>query len=478
MKRLLIITSLIVAGFFNLSAQETQIDLSKYKLPDMKRQTLEFEFDLNNSFNKNYYSTSEGDLSRNNYLSSALDVYYSFFKNSVKWQQELYASFSIGGSNNEYREFGQIDYAYRSLSSSIALSSINRYYFNELFVGFNPSLNTSYWRRNDESFGTHYKDYTSRFNTYVPIHVGYGRIERVEDARQAAYIYNALVKKAKAKGGKSQEDLLMLAEKISQLKNERFFDSRNKKIYELEELDKYLKENGFIDEDDITYFATLEDMWEYGNSPSRWSGFRASAFVNPGYYIYENVDRAGYDSYYNYKYYLLKTGVKLDYAKPINMYWQNTLSFTSYYGISRNRTNGRYQLRNDWRTPGIHIGISDQIGFYPNTRTYLSAYSYVYLAKQMDKPKNEESIDDYVGSFKGKSLRTGAGFSGYYYFSPQLRLNGSLGVFYSADIVDPDYENVDYYSPDNDGWNYDGGFTNSKNLFDYQFSLSIEYFLF
>ncbi|PLX17806.1 MAG: hypothetical protein C0599_13255, partial [Salinivirgaceae bacterium] len=47
MKRLIIIATLICVGILNLSAQETQIDLSKYKLPDMKRQTLEFNFDLN-----------------------------------------------------------------------------------------------------------------------------------------------------------------------------------------------------------------------------------------------------------------------------------------------------------------------------------------------------------------------------------------------------------------------------------------------
>lgn len=467
MKRLLIITSLVVAGIFNLSAQETQIDLSKYKLPDMKRQTLEFQFDLANAFNKYHYPIgSMHETESQNSLNANITAIYGYYRNSSNWQQQLSAGIYLSGDyidNKNDEEFaGENHYS----ANSIGLNSINRYYLDKLFLGVNPYLTAYYSYQND--MAARYRD--AYMQIYVPLEVGYGRIERVEDARQAAYIYNELLKVKRANPGKSEEDLLRLAEKISQLKNERFFDSRKKRIYELEELDKYLKEAGFIDENDITYFATLSDMWSYGGARVRESGFRTAFFVNPGYGISDTHITDPWN--YNYKAYVLKTGIKLNYEKPIDMYWQYGANADLYYGLSRSRStaildgNGYY--------PGVNFAIDNSIGYYPNTRTNINFNAGLELAKYFKKDNPEENLT----SLKGKSLFAFAGINAYYYFTPQFRLSGAISGRYAVNTTKGGYSNVDYYSSDYYYMNNPYSIPSYTNRFFYGLELKFEYFLF
>jgi hypothetical protein len=63
--------------------------------------------------------------------------------------------------------------------------------------------------------------------------IGYGRIENVQDARQAIYIANALSKNGVLTRNLSNSEMFELSQIISTVKNKRFLDSRLRLIEEI-----------------------------------------------------------------------------------------------------------------------------------------------------------------------------------------------------------------------------------------------------
>ena len=136
------------------------------------------------------------------------------------------------------------------------------------------------------------------FLVQAPVKFGNGRIEQVQDARQAVYIYKELSKADRMSPDKTDEQILEFAKLISQLKNKRFFDSRLRRIAEIESVDSFFTAKNYIKESDATYFTTLNDYWEYGNGPVRSSGTRFSVALLPGYYFYDYNNNQSDPAYY------------------------------------------------------------------------------------------------------------------------------------------------------------------------------------
>ena len=131
------------------------------------------------------------------------------------------------------------------------------------------------------------------FEGSLPILVGKGRIEPIQDARMAVYILDQLSRKDKLERQPTQQEILAFAEEIAAIKNERFFDARNRRIYEMTRLDSFLRNRNLIHAEDIEYYTTMNDFWRYANNPSRGSGSRFSLGVEPGYdyaYRYDDLD--------------------------------------------------------------------------------------------------------------------------------------------------------------------------------------------
>ena len=172
---------------------------------------------------------------------------YSFYLNTPKFQlqQDVTAklpSFSSSSSSTKFEESSA-----RTFSPDLSWTSGNRLYlrkklFMEADVHFSYSLDNSSsegkrWDDRDTLLNWMKSDRDGlTINMQLPIAVGWGRIERVEDARLAVYILDDLRKAGKLAKEPSEEEIYQVAQFISQLRNERFFDSREKKIWEIQRL--------------------------------------------------------------------------------------------------------------------------------------------------------------------------------------------------------------------------------------------------
>jgi len=460
---------------YNANAQIQDLDLSDYKLPELKRQTLGFDFALSNRVDKSFYSTNYfEDFEEEIMNSAALNsrVIHTFYHNSPYWQQDFYSSVNMAAGYRDAKEDKALINETHRFNGGLSLYLVNRYYFqgNEgFFLGgtADVSYNYNYYKELNN------RDKTNEVTIYLPLSIGYGRIEQVQDARQAAYIYDALQKQGKIDAVKAAEELLEFARFISTIKNERFFDFRNKRIYELEELDRYLKENGYIDEQDISYFATLSDLWSYGNTPIRNTGFRAEAFINPGYDLNETLYRGEFDDLYNMRAYVLKTGLKATYEKPINLYWQHYMNADVYWGTEKSRIRLSNSYLGKYIYPGVYLDLNHGVGYYPNTRTSINAFYGLSMVKHFDKT----DLDENTMGIKGQNITANLGFDLNYYISPQVRLSADLNVYYTVNNAKNEYVEVDYIASDQPYFNYQyPGY--QKSRFNYALSASLQYFLF
>jgi hypothetical protein len=167
---------------------------------------------------------------------------------------------------------------------AITLSSQNRiYYRNQYFFEPDVSLSEHFFARNldDDLLYLNQKSHGNNFEIEVPLLIGKGRIEQVQDARLAIYILDELQKKGRIARIPGEKDILAFASLISGIKNERFFDSRICKIAEIEKVDSFLQANALITVSDAAYFTTVNYNWDFSSGPVRKSGKRISAGIVP-----------------------------------------------------------------------------------------------------------------------------------------------------------------------------------------------------
>ncbi|MBN1181360.1 MAG: hypothetical protein JXB49_03670 [Bacteroidales bacterium] len=422
---------ILTCAFSHVYGQLNTYDLSNYKLPDLKRHSLEINLDAtgNNYFKKiiNYNPYNDPKYKSNEYYGNISLNYRSYINNTfLQHTSDVGSSFyfNYDKNNNNYKGYSLLPDIYARVENRIYILS-NFYVEADIDTRYGYDY---YYRKNDNIF---YKSKSHNFIGYVPLKTGIGRIEQVQDARHAIYIYDELSKQERTSADKTDEDVTQLAYIISRLKNKRFFDTRIRKIYEIEAIDSFLQDNSFVTSPDARYFTTLNDIWVYGNGPIRSSGICLAFAIYPGYYrndysnedFYEPLNYTDDDIYA----FLLKSGVEFIYDKPLNLYWQNSLGINGYAGIM----DGRYETeeiidQENFRIPNIVFAVNEKIGYYPNTRTYAGLYCSSAYAQFFDATDLKKDIR----GFEGKGIRTYAGLSVNYYITPQLRLNINSSLYH------------------------------------------------
>lgn len=429
-----------------LIGQLSDFDLSKYRLPDIRTNRLDLNFDFNKTGYKSLSQISNIDTTeaKQNNLSSSLNISYYHFRNSEKYQGNLLisASFNPLLYKNTMNEL-------KTNSSRITtdfLIQSNSIFFNQNmnFIEINPSL--SYYSSNDRnhqdlSSGSSRDDNDAQFTTNlsIPVSVGHGRIEPVEDARLAIYILEELSKAGKISNLPTDNVIIDMAKEISKIKRKRFFDSRIRKIEELKVIDSFLVANDIISSYDINYFSVLNDQWDYASGPPRESGFAISTGFDNNvsfskFYqetILDNDDPIRSNS--NKNVYELGGFLKLRYAKPINLYWQVSGYLKTSYNLEFTRDpNQNNSPEENFNTNLFRTDLNFSIQFLPNSRTSFKLYlEGFYLNSQGERTIMETAPIDYM--LKSNQLTLSPGLDFYYYISPQLRiqLNSALHVINS-----------------------------------------------
>ena len=454
-KRKIVFLFFITSTFFNISAQLNNFDLSKYKLPDLERRALETYFELSgsNDYDRFPSQTQAGDHQTSTFLYNGIThLNYNHYLNNSTSQRgsDLGFYFSFGSGNR--KENKELFYKYSHEHPVIYYRLYNRKYYsgrtffeNDVVVNYQYQIYKHFSKNATDSSVSNYNIQTHGVLGIVPLKIGVGRIEPVQDARQAVYICDELSKSGRMSPDKTDEQIIEFARLISQLKNKRFFDSRLRRIAEIESIDSFLLANNYVSKHDAKYFTTLNDFWAYGNRPFRNSGTRVSFVLLPGYYYY-NFNNPGDElNVVEEKYYantmLIDGGVELNYEKPINLFWQNSIALRCYAGIIGDHIKDiTHSNDNKLRIPNIQLGFSHMIGFYPNTRTDISFRYSVQYAQLFD----HTNVQKEISGVEGKGAKATTDLSVNYYISPKFRLSFASSFYYiwQDSQVDIDFYNV------------------------------------
>jgi hypothetical protein len=425
---------IILGGVFlylNLQAQFKDYSLSNYKLPDLKRHQLDLNFNLNDAFYLLDNNVNDTIGNRTNLdFAGGLSPSYYYYRNTDKYQGSVSSFLSAGKSFSKGKEENKEKTEYRGFSENWIIDSKNRFFFRRnLFIEPNVNLSDYYYnyrfKNESESAGSSGKHESKNvghtLNTEIELLFGKGRLEPIEDMRLALYILEELNKANRLKRIPGKEEINEFASLISALRNERFFDSRLKRIHEMEKVDEFLVSKDLISDYDATHFAIIMDNWYYASGPPRKTGWSISAGVREGmgrlHYKRNTWIDDILDNEWNAKSItsFIMGVLKLAYAKPLNLYWQLDYGAELAYGK---------RMRGDKLFVSNALGSIDFVatafctmGYYPNSRS-----SYVLrLSGNYSESKTDELYDD---------LSLVLLFSGNYYISPKVRLNFSVNSDY------------------------------------------------
>jgi hypothetical protein len=218
-----------------------------------------------------------------------------------------------------------------------------------------------------------------------------------------------------------------LARIANRVQYKRFFDRRYKRVYQLDELDKGIQALGLVDNPDMIYAANLNDIWDFALNFNRGSGQRfefgliplvhlnaENRIANPNY-MYGGSDFN--QNLYHYGAYGFGSWNKLT---AISYKWQSDIMIDLTAGWYEN---GEIDGNNS-SVSGISsmLNASWSLGYYPNTRTYLSLTPFARTSITTATQSSES-----YGVFTGLDLRS------YYYISPRFRISVNAGIGAGSD---------------------------------------------
>jgi hypothetical protein len=452
----------------NSYAQYLKYDLSKYKLPDIKTNLLDLKLFANNIISNSSQTMDIINIKQKSTSFGGLfDLRYYSFINSTRYQgshefrTNLQPGISDSKTNSDTLKRNQIN-GYLSFTSN------NRFYNNSnLFFETDPYfsynfLNVKSKITNIRGDGIHSD---SRVTFSLPLAVGYGRLEPVEDARLAIYIIESLTEEGKIINQPSESVITELARTISGVKRKRFFDTRIRKIAEMQTIDSFLVANNIVNSRDMRYFTALNDQWDYAAGPSRMSGFS----VNAGFYnnisfnkevrdhiIFEDFIRVHDNRTTIINLYTAGPFIRIDYSKPLNLYWQSDLYSESHYSIEFTRDpSNKDDVTKNFDTKIFTTNINYKIRYLPDSRTSIG----ITVGGNYQNSSGERQAYDISGPVKGHMNDNYISFMGkldmYYYFSPQLRITcyWSLNTFNDKSSTeigsDSDYSMINSYFSNN-----------------------------
>lgn len=444
----LLILWMFSLSFITLYAQNDYngFNLKDYFTPDIVRNALELNLQLNGNTDHVTDSVSTTSVGLNNF-----EIGFSRLENTRRRISTLDAQVKLN-LNYQDKSNDVTHFVFGNLQSIQWYNSIYYKPKNFFSFGVNVNHNGNYDKVKE---GSSYQHLYSSDNESLSATAGwgFGRIERVEDARQAIYILEDLKKNKVLSRDMTKDEIFEFSQLISTVKNKRFLDDRLHRIDEITTIDNYLKNKQILTNSDAAYFTSLYDMWDYGALFDRNAGSRFSINLTPEIRReYDNEEQTSVDQNYTSAYknentYLL-SGAQLDFSYqhsiPVKLNWQHDFNAS----LSVNALN----VKPDWRASPFwffqQMGkVSYTLGYYPTTRTnvYVDVNYQIFNQTYQDSDQN-----DY---YQIANLNGGV----YYYISPNIRFSGSIGLY-------DQLSNYGYYS--------------NQNNFSFGYLLSLAYLFF
>lgn len=269
-------------------------------------------------------------------------------------------------------------------------------------------------------------------NDELSLGFGKGRIEYVQDAQMALFIINDLKNQGLITGNIDAATAYQFAQLITDINNKRIFDNRRRRIYELTQINNFLKEKGIISEPDIRHFTTINDNWALSLNPFRASGSAWFVRTNPkaGYSHIKRLYENGNADNYNSKLFGIAMELGFENYKPINLKWQRNYSIKLVHDIKNqidSVMNGSPVNRKiETKKTITYLNSSYGIGFYPNNRTRLNAEANLQTGL---------GRTEYFGKHKLSYINPSLNFSTDYFLSFRTRLNASVNFQWGTEKV-------------------------------------------
>jgi len=421
---------------FNFSfSQESTIKnypLKDYIAPDIKYRMFDLGSGLNSS--GGIFGSSNANRYTNGFHVNARLNYFEYI-NTSRYQGISDAGFRTDFSTSN-RTRDSIKNVSNDLSIDLSYGTQNRIYFqNKIFFGIHGNLDYTANPLNSNSGEYNSKSQQQNFSITPYISVGKGRVQPIESARRAMDILLSLEKYNRLAITPDTSMIDSLARVANRIRFKRFYDSRFKTIYQLEELDKAIQNLGLVDSADIVYFANLSDIWNYAPSFLRGSGTRFEGGIIPEFsFLFikrDDLDKPELrkDKLQNYGIYGFFSFNRM---RPVSYAWQSNLMVDLTMGYSEflNKYE-RDDVKTEKRSNSLKamLNASWQFGYFPNTRTYAGITPYVAFS-------NNYNLEYKSNTF---GVNTGLQFDMYYYVSPRLRLSFYARVSYG--------ENFDFLVP-------------------------------
>jgi hypothetical protein len=374
---------------------------------------------------------------------------YKRYANSEKYQGVSRAAIllSPGYSGNKQNPSFSAESNFQFLSR-VQFSSSNRFFLADgIVLEVNPGLilqSNSSNREIKTSVDTvptiikqHNNSWQPSVNSSLQLLIGTGRIDEVTDAMLACYMLEDLVRTGSTLKEASPDDINSLATRITQLKNQRFFDARRHKIEEIESIDSLLYKRGIRRSADAAYFTSLNDSWDNGQNHLRYSGYRfyVGLQASADYYAQNTFNSSGIAGAEDTKFRNSSNATYLggiagiDWQKPHTLCWQSSLTAELQYGSMHALSKVENFLpsasgptdRSEFTQPGFDASAAYTLGYYPNTRTYLSCGLVAFFDNVMNGRENNLTYSLHTG-VNDQALRAGPRLTAYFYLSERVRL--------------------------------------------------------
>jgi len=440
MRKLKLAIGALAIGLLPLTTigQIESYPIKDYKLPVMKRTSLDLGFSTaSDGLTGNVKGDPAEKATSNRFnFNGRGNASWDYYYQSQKWQTSSHISSYLNGTTgtSSYKYGQESELRSSGVNTSLQVNSSSLYYFQDkFFMSLSPQGSIAHYRTKSS---TTYKDNsgatTSDDNDYfkytysnagMGVGIGYGRIEPVGDAHKTIFTLLDLKKSGRLVREPSSDEITQIAQNLSSLTNERFFDDREHKIREVTVLDSLLNSMGLTTKGDIGVATTLYDNINYAYVPSRNSGFRV--WVEP-IISYNNSEykRTGIDGRYSHQL-ILGANAYITHETPINIYWQRIVNLRASYADqtidSKNESpTSKYKVS--------EIQLSGGYGFYPNTRTNFN----LTVGGRYRNIDSDETING-----KSYGLKYGEVFANgslYYYLSPKVRIDASAQLAYKTNI--------------------------------------------
>jgi hypothetical protein len=463
----ILLLSIIMFMFSYLSYSQEQFRLSDYVNPDYKWKQLDLRFGLggNNSFNKQEIEYGTSEKQKIYQMNSDLRVDYYATKNSRSYQgfQNFRLSGNVTSSSYGVTDLTEdLEHTQKSNYQYIVIEAqtVNRFYneknrFAEIDFDLTGQLNNSAgkYSADQEAYPYIYKNtsYSHLVSASLPLLIGTGRIEDVQDARLAVYILDDLTKAGDLKRVPTNEEILEFSRFITSTKNQRFFDARIRKIAEITAIDSFLTVLDLKARSDASYFTLLYDNWDNSAGPVRKTGGRFSVGLMPAIdlsfhkfqeFYHDTLNNPDVLESYTNKSTSQDNSWNLDvvagyvWEKPANLYWQHSvntaIAYSLYYEQMKNKVYYMDTLTSEQNSrlnsPNIKLDVGYTIGYYPNSRTSIK----LGIITSYNQFWGEEEKTDLEDRDAGRIIvNNDLVLSCYYYISQQVRFSMYISSAYS-----------------------------------------------